>query len=375
MKMPTRNIVLLPLIALLLSCGINNRMEQELQEQQLQVKRDTIDKSFSSRLKWTGVQIKDDNYSIWGSSPIIGEDGKVHVFVARWPEKNVEPAWRKSSEIAHYIADTPEGEYVFSDVVVTGSGEKDSWDRYAPSNPEIKKIGDYYALVYIANDDYHQPPHPSNQRIGMVYSKSVYGPWEKAGKDGMVVEVSKDPGHWTYGSGLGVDNPCINEVDGEIVIYFKNRNKEEGKIFAKYGYATSKNIEGPYTMSDTPITNNKSYLEDATTFTWNNKYYLLTNDNFGTVTGYEGGGILWSSNDSKKFSLNDVKLGFEPIPTYYNKYDSSKATKIYGHKAKFERPKILMLNDQPSYLFASSGWNVYGDERTVAYILKIEISE
>ena len=113
-------------------------------------------------------------------------------------------------------------------------------------------------------------------------------------------------------------------------------------------------------------------MEDATTFTWNNKYYLLTNDNFGTVTGYGGGGILWSSSDSKKFNLSDVKLGFEPISAYYDKYDSAKATKIYGHKAKFERPKILMLKGQPAYLFASSGWNVYGDERTVAYILKIE---
>lgn len=368
MKHLTKIIVLLLLVSLIYSCEEKKNKESK----QVQKEQKVIDKNFASLLTWTGTKIEDENYSIWGGSPILGDDGKVHVFVARWPELNVDPAWRKSSEVAHYVADTSEGEYVFSDVAVKGSGIEGAWDRYAPHNPEIKKIGDYYAIVYIANDDYHQPPHPANQRIGLVYSKSLYGPWKKAGKDGMIIEVSENPSHWTYGSGLGVDNPCMNEIDGKIVIYFKNRKTEDGKIFSKYGYATADSIEGPYTMSDEPITNNKSYLEDATTFTWNNKYYLLTTDNHGTVTGTEGGGILWSSTDWKKFNLKNTELAFDTIPTYYTAYDPSKANKIYGQKPKFERPKILMIDGQPSYLFASSGWNVVGGNRSVCYILKYQ---
>jgi len=339
---------------------------------QTHIEQKNESKPFASRLKWTGAKLEDKNYSIWGSSPIIGDDGKVHVFSARWPEYNVDPAWRKSSEIAHYVADSPEGPFTFSDVAIKGTGIEGDWNRYAPHNPEIKKIGDYYAITFVANSDYHQPPHPANQKVGLVYSKSLYGPWEKAGKDGMIVEVSSNPNHWTYGSGLGVDNPCLNEVDGKPVVYFKNRKSKNGKSYSKYGYATAEKIEGPYTMSDNPITNNESYLEDATAFTWNNNYYLLTTDNHGTVTGVNGGGILWSSNNWNKFQMDNIQLAYNTIPCYFKDYDRDRVKKIYGNKPKFERPKILMINNEPAYLFAPSGWNVEGGNRSVCYIMKIE---
>ena len=77
----------------------------------------------AKNLEWNGVAIEDENYSIWGCAPIQSEDGKTHLFVARWPEKNIDPAWRKSSEIAHYVADKPEGPFLFSDVAIKGTGK------------------------------------------------------------------------------------------------------------------------------------------------------------------------------------------------------------------------------------------------------------
>ena len=345
--------------------------ESENQEGRKSDKQETASKPFAKRLEWTGAELKDKNYSIWGSSPIIGDDGKIHVFAARWPELNVDPAWRKSSEVAHYVADSPEGPFTFSDVAVEGSGVEGAWDRYAAHNPEVKKIGDYYAIAYVANSDYRQPPHPSNQKIGLVYSKSLYGPWKRAGKNGMIVEVSENPDHWTYGSGLGVDNPCLNEIDGKPIVYFKARLMQENvNIKAKYAYAKAESIEGPYIMSE-PITDNDSYLEDATTFTWNNKYYMLTTDNHGTVTGVAGGGILWSSHDWKKFDVKDIELAYDLIPKYNKDYDESNVTKIYGRWPKFERPKVLLQDGIPTYFFAPSGWNIDGGYRSVCYILKI----
>ncbi len=147
-------------------------------------------------LEWKGIAIQDDNYTIWGCAPIQGEDGKTHLFAARWPEKNVDPAWRKSSEIAHYVSDHPEGPFVFSDVAIKGTG-KDTWDKYAPHNPEIKKVGDKYVLLYIANTDYHQPPHPGNQSTGMAISTSPYGPWKKVSDDGQILHA-KDSTKWNY---------------------------------------------------------------------------------------------------------------------------------------------------------------------------------
>ena len=59
----------------------------------------------------------------------MGEDGTVHLFVARWPcELKVDPGWRSHSEIAHYVGETPEGPFKFSDVAITGTG-KDTWDQ------------------------------------------------------------------------------------------------------------------------------------------------------------------------------------------------------------------------------------------------------
>ncbi|MCG8582943.1 MAG: glycoside hydrolase family protein [Bacteroidales bacterium] len=327
----------------------------------------------SLNLEWTGAMIADKDYTVWGSSPIMGDDGKVHVFCARWPEFNVDPGWRRTCEVAHYVADQPEGPYTFVDVAVKGTGKDGDWDKFAPHNPEIKKIGDYYAIVFIANDDPSKGVHPANQKIGLVYSKSLYGPWKKAGNNGMIIEASNDPGHWTYKSGLGVDNPCLTEINGEIVVYFKAKTEEidghTGK--ARYSYAKAKTIEGPYIMSDATMTDNDSYLEDATCFTMNGKHYLITNDNHGEMSGIKGAAVLWESETGFNYSLNKASVAFRRMPAYFKAYDEAKVNKVYGSQAKFERPKVLMVNGRPAYLFAPSGWHPTSSSRVACNILRI----
>ena len=229
--------------------------------------KETAKFSFIAKnLKWKGISVQDDNYSIWGCAPVQSEDGKTHLFVARWPEKNVDPAWRKSSEIAHYVSDSPEGPFKFSDVAVKGTGT-DTWDKYAPHNPEIKKVGNQYVLLYIANTDYHQPPHPANQSIGMAIADSPYGPWKKVGKDGMILDANT-PGTWCYRSRNGVVNPAFLAVNGKYYLYFKARGKEG----LRYGLAVADQLEGPYKILNRPITDNKATLEDATAFYYKNTF-------------------------------------------------------------------------------------------------------
>jgi len=323
----------------------------------------------AKNLEWKGVAIQDDNYTIWGCAPIQGEDGKTHLFVARWPEKNVDPAWRKSSEIAHYVADGPEGPFIFSDVAIKGTG-KDTWDKYAPHNPEIKKVGDTYVLLYIGNTDYQQPPHPSNQSIGMAISNSPYGPWKKVGVDGQILHA-EDPSKWNYKSRNGAVNPAFLVVGEKCYLYFKST----GKDGLKYGLATATNLEGPYTITEKPVTSNKGTLEDGTIFYYQHHFYLLTTDNHGNNTGIKGGGTLWKSKDGITFKLEDARVGYDRLSAYNDAYGTKKIVKIYGADFKLERPKILMIDGRPSYLYGPSGWNVFGGDRTVGHVLKINLEE
>lgn len=321
----------------------------------------------AQNLEWKGIAIQDENYTIWGCAPIEGEDGKIHLFAARWPEKNVDPAWRKSSEIAHYVADRPEGPFIFSDVAIKGTGE-DTWDKYAPHNPEIKKVGDQYVLLYIGNTYYHQPPHPSNQSIGMAISESPYGPWKKVGKDGQILNAD-DPTKWNYQSRNGAVNPAFLAHDGKFYLYFKST----GKNGLQYGLAIADKLEGPYVITGQPVTANNGTLEDGTVFYYQDHIYLLTTDNHGHNTGIRGGGTLWKSKDGVTFDLKDAAIGYDRIPAYYPDYDPAKVVKIYGPDPKLERPKILMLDGRPAYLYAPGGWNVFGGDRTVCHVLKINL--
>jgi len=334
-----------------------------------QHKENDVKYSFIAKnLEWKGVAVQDSDYTIWGCAPIQDENGKTHLYAARWPEKNVDPAWRKSCEIAHYVSDDPEGPFEFSDVAIKGTGI-DTWDKYAPHNPEIKKVGNLYVLLFIGNTEYKQPPHPGNQSIGMATSKSPYGPWKRVGKDGQILNAN-NPNSWCYQSTNGVANPAFLEVNGKFYLYFKARGKEG----LRYGLATADRLEGPYTIYNEPVTDNNATLEDASAFYYKDTFYLLTTDNHGKNTGIVGGGTLWKSKDGLMYKLKDAKVAYDRLPTYYSDYDPEKVTKIYGPDPKLERPKILMINNKPAYLYAPSGWNIFGGDRTVSHVLKINLN-
>gem|GEM_PF-112018 len=325
--------------------------------------------SFERGLELVGAAIADTNYTCWGASPIVSDDGRVHLFVERWPERNVDPAWRKSAEIAHYVADAPEGPFHFRDVALRGTGTN-TWDKFAPCNPEIYRFGDTYALLYIANDDFRQPPHPRNQRIGLALAPSLDGPWRKAGRDGLILESSRDTNHWSYGS--QVVNPTLIRRGGNFLLYFKSRCQEQAGTV--YALAVADKLEGPYVIEGGPITRQGVTLEDASAFVWQDKACLLTTDNHGEMTGIPGGGTLWVSEDGRNFNPAWTQIGFDRIPAYYPAYDAKKTTHFYGgSNPKFERPKVLMRDGQPAFLYAAGGNNVYGGPRTVVYVLRVKL--
>ena len=332
--------------------------------------------SLALNMEYKGPVLSDPGWFNWCLSPIKGEDGKYHLFSARWLDTMWN--WAERGQIIHSVSDNPEGPYEFKEVILTdpellNTVEESQRDAvisdlpgHAPHNCRIKKVGDQYALTFILQTD-------DGQKIALLVSDSVNGPWKWAGGEkGFVVEPSDDSEHWTYGSVLGTDNHDIIKIGDEYRIYFKAGRGQNETMH--YGYAYSSSLEGPYTLSDEPaLSENKNYIEDGTVFEWNDAVYLLTTDNFGTNTGVLGYGILWKSNDGgKTFKYSDAKIGFGLMSDYI-KWPVTGAVDVYnGQTAKFERPAILMGDDgNPEYFFGTLGMNLDGNYTTENFLLKI----
>jgi len=318
------------------------------------------EKILADHWKYIGIAVEEPGYTVWGTSPILAPDGKVHLFVARWPGSTVEPGWRSHSEIAHYVGDGPEGPFRFSDLALTGTG-RDTWDKVSVHNPTIHRVGDQYVLIFIGNNNANQPPHSSNQCIGMAVSESLSGPWKRVGTDGMILAPPKDPKYWNYRSNCGVNNPALlAHPGGGFFLYFKSHG-------SKMGLAMSEKMEGPYVQLPFPVTRNNLAIEDGYALVLNGKVCLLTTDNHGLIE--KGGGILWKSEDGIHF--DEREQGFYLPEKYMGRDKLVHAVNHYaGNVIKFERPQVLMINQQPAYLYATSGYHFFGGPAPVSYVLK-----
>lgn len=320
------------------------------------------DRSFADHWQYRGVAVEEPGYTIWGSSPIMDGEGTVHLFVARWKGDRVDPEWRSISEIAHYVGNTPEGPFRFSDIALQGTGVE-TWDRYGAHNPAIHKVGDQYVLLYIGNDNPNPPHHPSNQKIGMAVASSLYGPWLKVGDDGLILDVPANEEYWNHKASNGVNNPAfLQHPNGGFFLYFKSER-------ARMGLAVAENLEGPYVQMPFPVTNNETNIEDGYAFMYKDKVALLTTDNHGMIEA--GGGILWTSDDGIHFNV--YEKGMHRLSDYFE-HGMAEAKVFYGPKnrtyAKLERPQLLMVDGKPAYLYAPSGANILGGNSTVSYVLK-----
>jgi hypothetical protein len=315
--------------------------------------------------QFVGVAVAEEGYHIWGTSPIRDESGKVHLFVARWPRAyKVDPGWRSHAEIAHYVGPDPEGPFTFSDIALKGTGTA-TWDKFGVSNPAIYKVSDHYVLLYIANDNHLQPPHPANQCIGMAISSSLYGPWNKVNGDGRILMPPANRNYWNHNAKNGVVNPALLPYKGGYLLYFKSQD-------AKMGVAVAEELTGPYIQFPSPVTSNARRIEDGYAFLWNDKVCLLTTDNDGLMQ--KGGGILWQSQNGIDFDSRE--LGFHPIKYYLPQGFNHDPSWHYGPREvmKFERPQILMEEAHPGWLYVASGCNIYGGDSTVSYVLKYKES-
>lgn len=363
--MKTLFFTILVILLFLTSC-------QESKRKKTAITKSTIEHletptAMSDHWQLIGEAVNEPGYDVWGSSPIRDDKGNVHLFCARWSSETLfKTAWRYNSEIAHYVAEGPEGPFEF--VSVVGKGKNDgSWNSAGFHNPNIRKIDDKYVLVYIANNG--DKNHGPSQQIGMLMSDNLNGAWQEIPNENTpLLSPPADSAIWCYNSGLGVNNPSIIKVpNGKYHLYFKAKAGSKGKV--SMGVAIADKLEGPYIIQQNPITTNDTRVEDGYAFYWKNHICLLTTDNHGLLE--KGGGLLWISVDGLTFNQEPLS-GFHNCQDFYLDGTIPDGTNArYGNRVKFERPQLLMgANNEPEYLFCPSGLALDGSDGSNSYVLK-----
>src|SRR5579871_6545066 len=126
-------------------------------------------------------RFSDPGYYVWCGSMVRDDKGTCHLFYSRWPQHLGFYAWVSHSEIAHAVADNPQGPYRAKDVALPPRG-KEFWDGLCTHDPTVMRFGSKYYLYYMGNTaDHYMGDHPdpkvmdqqrwahrNNQRIGVA---------------------------------------------------------------------------------------------------------------------------------------------------------------------------------------------------------------
>ncbi len=305
---------------------------------------------FSRRLKPLGRILELEGYYVWGTSPIAGPDGKIHVFFSRWDARKGMGGWINGSEIAHAVADRPEGPY--RDITTILAPRGGEWfDATTCHNPHIQFVDGKYLLFYIGNSN----KKTDTKRIGLATADSPEGPWVRPEKP--LLEAGEQ-GTWDDHC---TSNPAfLRHPNGESWLYYKSWNTYEYENYTdpairgnrKYGLATAAQATGPYhKYPGNPIIDYSSFgnnrqLEDAYVFRENGRFYMLARDmgKFGHEVG-----IIMESDDGIRWS--ESKIAYFGVSHYVKEPPAPPHLKKYG---RFERPQLLMQNGRPTHLFVAS---------------------
>jgi hypothetical protein len=298
-----------------------------------------------------------EDYWVWGSSVVKGDDNLYHMYVSRWPKRlPFHPGWLVASEIVHAVSETPEGPYRFSDVTLQARGAE-YWDGRSTHNPRMLRHKDLYVLFYMGSTHpFAEVSNPdtltltsayttvarANKRIGIATSKSPYGPWER--RDFPVLDVKPD----SFYSFLTSNPAPWIEEDGTTTLIFKSRSYKEDYPFQTpmmIGVAKAKSFEGPFVVHPEPIFGVDKMGEIEDPFLWKDKngFHMIAKDQRGTITGGWHDGLLAHSIDGINWLPDNSPL----VYTRLIRWSDGSEVKM----GQLERAFILLENGEPSHLF------------------------
>lgn len=317
---------------------------------------------FEKRLVPVGRELELEGYYVWCNSPIFDHEGKVHLFFSRWNSKKGMSGWVNGSEIAHAVADKPEGPYEVKGTVL--EPRLGYWDATTCHNPAIHYVDNKYCLFYMGNSN----GKTNTKRIGMAISDSLYGPWERTNEP---VLLPGSEGEWDDHC---TTNPAFVKYRDKYYLFYKSWNNKEylnqkGAIRAnrKYGLAIADHLLGPYEKSKAnPVIDfskygNNAQMEDAFVWLENRQFNMIARD-MGYINHENG--LLMHSKNGLKWSKPEV--AYRATKFYFQQEQAPKHLKKYG---RFERPQLLLRDGKPVYLFTTTQGGKY--KTSSPFIFKI----
>eukprot|EP01006_Ploeotia_vitrea_P031172 TRINITY_DN63466_c0_g1_i1.p1 TRINITY_DN63466_c0_g1~~TRINITY_DN63466_c0_g1_i1.p1 ORF type:complete len:396 (-),score=12.84 TRINITY_DN63466_c0_g1_i1:38-1225(-) len=195
-------------------------------------------------------------HNAWGATVMKDEkQGLYHMYVSVFWNATVW-TWYKSSVIVHAVSDKPSGPFKFQKVLLNGTGNKLDFDATAVHNPHLVRLNTgKFLLFYIGLNCLEWPDKQceGHQSIGLLYSDSVGGPWQRHGP---VLRPSEE---YTWESGVVANPAVIVQPDDSLWLYYRgHRDKGVGVAIAqswrgpyiRHGYANRSIIDGPHVLED-----------------------------------------------------------------------------------------------------------------------------
>lgn len=324
-----------------------------------------VESGFSKKLKPVGRILEEKGYYVWCNSPVYDNDGKVHVFYSRWPEKYGMGGWIHQCEIAHAVAESAELQFKHLEVVL--APREGYFDATTCHNPHIQWIDGLYCLFYMGNSN----GKTNTKRIGLATSDSINGPWKRTDTPLLEAGVS---GAWDDHC---TTNPAfVKHLNGEYWLYYKSWNTKEYDDAAgqkirgnrKYGLAIANSVAGPYKkFENNPVIDfsnlgNNQQLEDAFVWIENGKFMLIARDMGFFNHDY---GLIFESEDGINWS--NPQIAYYETDHYFAQPPKPKHLSRYG---RLERPQILKRNGKPEYLFTTTQGGKFNTAS--GFVFKIE---
>ncbi len=309
------------------------------------------------------IALKQKGYYVWDSS-VIKADGKYHMFASRWREEfGFGWNWLFNSEIAHFVSDSPSGEFTFKNVALPRRG-REFFDGMSTHNACIRHWNGKFYLYYMGTTYGGEIPTRAEniteqyaletwnrKRIGVAVANDINGDFVR--KD-LPLLSPRDCSHWDC---TITTNPSVAIMpSGKTYMIYKSR-AAIGKPL-QLGIAVAERPDGPFErLTDLPILrfdDQNKHIEDP--FLWfdekKNKFCLLAKDDskngaFG-ITGEWGAGFYAESDDCVNFEIAKNPKAYSRVL----KWNNGEIKK----QCNLERPSLLFgENGQAEYLYCAGG--------------------